>query len=87
MQDFKIGDFVGFVFAQPGNDTTQLVVIGVDGDKIKCWDVWFDFEISIAPDRLWILTEREMEGLVLHHKHGRITIKQRLEQVRNQKCA
>ncbi len=85
MTDFKKGDFVGFIFAQPGNDTTHMVVLET-GEKMRCWDVWFDFEICIAPERLWHLSERELAGTVGHHKYGSTTVLARLEQVKAERC-
>jgi hypothetical protein len=47
----QAGDVLAFVFAQPGNDTTYLLVESIEGQKATCWDLMFwmavaDIDIS-----------------------------------------
>ena len=82
---FKIGDFVGFVFGMPGPDITQAVVIEA-GNEIKCYDPWFDIEFKTKPKFLWHLTERELECKVSNPKFGTVIIREKLEEVKQERC-
>jgi hypothetical protein len=94
--DLKKGDFVGFVFGQPGNDTTYLVVMqdapmaeanpNPDLDKVKCYDIWFDFEIEIRRGRLFHLSEKNLAESNSHYKYGVVTARERLEHVKATMC-
>ena len=85
-ENFKIGDFVGYVFGMPGPDITEAVVIAI-GDKIKCYNPWFDITFEINPEALWHLTEKELESKVLHYKFGTVGIREKLEEVKQERCA
>jgi hypothetical protein len=58
-----VGDYVGFIFAQPGNDTTYAKVLREGGKGLICYDPWFNFEFDAAPidepgnGGVWLLLE------------------------------
>ena len=79
---FKPGDFVGYIFAWPGPDITQMVVLSVS-EKVKCYDPWFELEVEVPPQQLWYLTERELEGSVGHYKLGSVGIRDKLVETRD----
>lgn len=62
--DFKRGDVVGFIFAQPGNDTTYLLLLGVDHEKdtATAWDLGFEMEVDLQLARIWKASERELDS-------------------------
>ena len=81
MKEFKVGDFVGFIYAQPGNDTTYMVVIEVR-KKIKCYDPWFNDEVELDPNKLWHLSEEELAYTISRYKFGTITVGKKLREVK-----
>ena len=81
MKEFKVGDFVGFIYAQPGNDTTYMVVIEVR-KKIKCYDPWFNDEVELDPNKLWHLSEKELAYTISRYKFGTITVGKKLREVK-----
>ena len=61
----KKGDIVGYVFAQPGNDTTYLVLTDVRETDVTAWDIVFCIELeSVRWDCLWLATERELQSKI-----------------------
>lgn len=78
----KIGDFVGFVYAQPGNDVTWLVVTGIDGDKVTGFDPAFEISVTADISRLWIASERELDVTIGHYKFGNTTNRELLSKAR-----
>lgn len=81
----KIGDIVGMVYAQPGNDVTYLLVRGIEGDTAALYDVMFEFEVRCRVDRLWIATEHELDSTVGFSggkRSGSYTIRQLADEAR-----
>ena len=61
--NLKRGDVAGYVFAQPGNDTTYLLLTEVRADDADAWDLMFDMEIkAVKLSCLWAASERELES-------------------------
>lgn len=61
----KRGDVVGFVFAQPGNDTTYMVLTDVRAENADAWDLSFDMEVkALKLDKLWAARESEMNSRI-----------------------
>jgi len=81
---FKKGDAVGFVYAQPGNDTTSLVVLedSQEGKKVRCWDLWFQFEIEVDASRLWLLSDSEQDSSVWHCELGDTTARKQVARLK-----
>lgn len=84
MSEIKVGDVVGIVFAQPGNDTTYMLVERIDSDKARCWDVCFGMEVKdVEVSRLWLATERELQraiGFQTKERKGTFTIQQLVDE-------
>lgn len=63
---FKVGDVAGYIFAQPGNDTTYLVVTEVRENDVSAWDCTFDLMLKSVPTRaIWHASERELASGIL----------------------
>ena len=61
-ETFKSGDVVGFVFGQPGNDTTYIVLTAVRANDADGWDLFFDMKLTeLKLSKLWLATERELD--------------------------
>ena len=61
----QVGDVVGFVYAQPGNDTTYMLVESIDGDRANCWDVGFEMPVAnVELSKLWKASERELQSSI-----------------------
>ena len=60
--NLKRGDLVGFVFGQPGNNTTYVLLTAVRSDDADGWDLFFDMELKgLELSQLWVATERDLE--------------------------
>lgn len=71
MKEVKVGDVVEFIFGQPGNDATYILVESIDGDTIKGYDLCFEMPIDIPLSRAWkIDPEKEAEKRWGSMNHG-----------------
>ena len=62
---FKRGDVTGYVYAQPGNDTTYLVLTEVRQSDCSALDVLFDMPLkSVKLASLWHASETELDSTV-----------------------
>ena len=60
--NIKPGDICGFIYAQPGNDTTYVIVKGVDGDMAEVHDItFFDVAFKTRVSELWKASEEELD--------------------------
>ena len=60
-ETFKSGDVVGFIFGQPGNDTTYIVLTAVRSNDADGWDLFFNMKLTgLKLSKLWFATEREL---------------------------
>lgn len=55
----ELGKPYRFIFAQPGNDTTILIVIGNTDTQWICWDIYFKMEVMIEKVKIVYLTTQE----------------------------
>jgi hypothetical protein len=72
--EIKRGDFVGFIFAQPGNDTTYMVVRSVSDGKAICYDPFFNVELPVDLDRLWLASDAELDRDYWKAQDGKRTV-------------
>jgi hypothetical protein len=62
MTELKKDDVVGFIFAQPGNDRTYMLINDVRDDEVDAWDLVFDMPVTaIKTKHLWLASERELD--------------------------
>jgi hypothetical protein len=76
----KVGDVCGYIFGQPGNDVTYLLILNIKGDKADCWDLPFDMEVkNIDLNSMWIASDRELDSGADFHtdkRRGHFTYRQ-----------
>lgn len=64
--NFSAGDIVGYVFAQPGNDTTFLLLTEVRQEDASAYDITFDFALDSVPlEDIWHASEQELESKIM----------------------
>ena len=62
---FAEGDVVGYIYAQPGNDTTYLVLTEVRDEDASAWDCTFDMSVeSVRLERIWKASDRELDSRI-----------------------
>lgn len=61
--NLKRGDVAGYVFAQPGNSTTYLLLTQVREHDADVFDLFFNRPMkSVELSKLWPATEQEMQS-------------------------
>lgn len=81
-----IGDYVGFIFGQPGNDTTYAQVLRESDGRLVCYDPWFHLEfdaVAIGQPGLggcWLLLEPE--AAIIEDDTGQKNVMQRVSERR-----
>lgn len=68
--EIKIGDMVGHVFAQPGNDTTYGVVTGIREETFDLHDLTFGHESTVKKNRAWKATRKERQQSIGRMRNG-----------------
>lgn len=80
------GDVVGYIFGQPGNDTTYLVLTDVREADASAYDCTFDFTLeSVRLDQVWRATERELDssiGFQTNRRTGSYSVRQLAEEAK-----
>lgn len=61
---FKPGDFVGYIYGQPGNDTAFMVVLSCDRSHAECYDPFFKIQATLEPKHLWHLSKSELSASI-----------------------
>lgn len=51
MRKVELGKPYRFIFAQPGNDTTIVIIIGNTDTQWICWDIYFKMEVIIEKSK------------------------------------
>lgn len=76
---FNIGDWVSFIYTQPGNEVTYCIISELKGDKAKLYDPLFDLFVDVKMSRLSKLTEEHLCLTIKHCDYGRMTIRELLK--------
>jgi hypothetical protein len=86
-RNFKRGDVAGYVFAQPGNDTTFVLLTEVRDEDADAWDLMFEMEVNdLKLDKLWPASDREMESSTMFiggDRSGSFSVRQLADEYRN----
>jgi hypothetical protein len=80
----KVDDVCEYIFGGPGPDITYVVVLSIDGEYARCWDLIFNFEIKIELKYLWPVTHKaeKMESGTWIYDRGRVTVRQLVDEYR-----
>lgn len=69
-EEIKVGSVYSYIFAQPGNDTTLVVVKSVNRDSVECLDIYFGHSLILKKDRLLNRSHFDVDEINAAAKHG-----------------
>ncbi|MGM5669762.1 hypothetical protein [Enterobacter cloacae] len=51
-EEIKVGNVYSYIYGQPGNDRTLVIVKEIKGNLFKCFDLNFNFDLDLSAGQL-----------------------------------